>query len=107
MHTKHKAHAEKCRPILLREHAQHVKRALDSFIFVSHSLWLVNMWLLIRCELVLVSFQIGFQFVMFSPNEHIRRVFVRICAYSNLVRFLPFAIRSRYVTSIRYSVKAP
>ena len=42
--------------------------------------------------------RIRFLFVMFSPDEHIRQVFVRICQV--------FAIRSRYVTSICYSVKA-
>ena len=37
-----------------------------------------------------MSFQISFQSVMFSPDEHIRQVFVLICAYSSFVKFLSF-----------------
>ena len=78
MHTIRRAHAESTHNTL--------RYRWYSFRIRSGSLISV----LIRYELVLVSFQIHFQFVMFSPDEHIRRIFVCICANSSFVKFLPF-----------------
>ena len=59
--------------------------------FVSHSLVFVSLSLLVLYEHVLGSFQIRFQFVMSSLDDHVRRIFsvcVRIqdCFHSFAIR---------------------
>ena len=62
------------------------------------------MSLLVSYEHVLGSFQIRFQFVMWSIDDHVCPIFQRMSAYSRL--FCIFAFRWGNVQSIRYSVNA-
>ena len=62
-----------------REYAQHVERTLT---VRSYSLVFDSWSLLVSYEHVLWSFQISFQVVMSSRDDHIRRIFKRMSAYS-------------------------
>ena len=48
---------------------------------------------------------LGRQVVTLSLDDHVRRIFQRMFAYSRSFIFLQFVLR--YVQSIRYSVKGP
>ena len=58
--------------------------------FVERTLKLVSHLFLVRYELVLVSFEVRYQFVMASLDGHIRRGFQRTRAYPSFISFLQY-----------------